>query len=505
MPAPTTVGGAFAIPVAMAGRRISRWALGLALLGLLVPGAAGAASRTDSPHVEKRGDGYVIADRSGRQLLLRGINSNALVQYPDYFQQTVPLERSDVREMAALGFNFLRLPINWSLLEPQPGEYSQSYLDTIDRIAGWAGSEGMWVLVDFHQDRYNRNLRPNDEADGSPDWATLTDGQPCEESFFTSPCSRAALDNFWENKAVAGRPLQEHYLEAMRTVSRELRDRKRLLGLELMNEPTPGTTFSPDFEREQLWPFENRMIEGLRADGEKRMIWFGPNVLRDTTDADPGKPTEPFSDDGNLVYAPHVYTGVFNDGDLDDLRASYEAAEQEADAYAAPWVDAEWGGGTDPAGEERVEAKMDLQDEYLAGSGFWMWKQKPGFYNWHTVEPDGSLRPDSMRAQMLSRPHLDAVPGTIVSTAWDDGRLVSKVRGKGGRVRAWSGTVVDAGGETLIASPNTRVQIDGKSVKARLAEKRFSNGTVDLGGFRLSFKLPKGKHTVELLPAAADG
>jgi len=473
-------------------------------LALAVPAVAagGVAPRAVSPHVVHRGDNHYIVDQKGRQLLLRGINSNALVQYPDYFQQTVPMERADVTEMAALGFNFLRLPINWSLLEPEPGAYSQSYLRTIDRIVGWAEAEGMWVLVDFHQDRYNRNLRPGDEADGAPDWATLTDGKPCEVAFFTSPCSIAAYDNFWNDTTVAGRPLQTHYLRAMRTVSRKLRDHARLLGLEMMNEPTFGSTNSPQFERQQLWPFYNRMIDGLRKDGERRMLWFEPSILRDVTDFDPGQP-EPFSDDGNLVYAPHVYTGVFNGGDLNQLRTSYENAEEEADAYGAPWVDGEWGGGTDPAGEERLVAKLDLQDEFVAGSGFWMWKQQPGFYNWHTVEPDGALRPDSMRAQQLSRPHLDAVPGRILSTEWNGHGLESVVRGPGGRVRAWSGTVVESGADTLIKRTRTRVRIDGEPVRSTKRTKRFGTDAVALRGNRVSFVVPAGRHEVELLPGSA--
>jgi hypothetical protein len=472
-----------------------------ALLLVAAAAPAGGATRTASPQVAESADSYYIADGKGRQLLLRGINTNALVEYPDYFQQTVPLRRADVDEMAALGFNFLRVAINWSLLEPEPGAYSASYLRRIERIVGWAESEGMWVLVDFHQDRYNRNLRPGDEADGAPDWATLTDGRPCEEAFFTSPCSIAAYDNFWNNTSVAGKPLQAHYLAAMKKVSRKLRDHPRLLGLELMNEPTFGSTNSPQFEREQLWPFYNRMIEGLRRAGEKRMLWFEPSIIRDVIDIDPSGP-EPFSDDRNLVYAPHIYTGVFNGGGIDQLRASYAAAEQEAADYRAPWVDGEWGTGADPAGEERLVANLDLQDEHLAGSGFWMWKQQPGFYAWHTVEPDGSLRPDSMRAQNLSRPHLDAAPGRILATGWDGRRLLSTVRGEGGTVRAWSGTVVRRRGETLIKRPRVRVRIDGEPVKSRRVRKRFAADGVALDGYRVSFRVPRGRHEIELLPGS---
>jgi hypothetical protein len=471
-----------------------------AALATATANAAGANDAVPTPTVVHTPERAYISDGAGREMLLRGINSNALIEYPDNFQQTVPLKRVDFEQMAALGFNFLRLPINWSMLEPQPDRFSRDYLATIDRIVGWAESEGMSVLVDFHQDRYNKNLRPPDEADGAPEWATDTDGRPCTFGvFFTSPCSVAAYDNFWSNQVMAGKPLQTHYLEAMVKVSRYLRHHPGLLGLEIMNEPTHGTLPPPQFEREQLWPFNNRMIRGLRKAGERRMIWFGPNIFRDVVDFDPGE-AEKFSNDGNLVYAPHIYTGTFNRGGPAEMRESFKAAEREAKAYDAAFVDAEWGGGSDEKAESMRALKLELQNEFRAGGGFWMWKQKPDFYNWHTVNEDGSLRDDSMRAQMVSQPHVDRVPGQIVSTSYSGGELRTTVRGRGGRARLWSGTVVYSGGESLIARPLIRAFVGGRQVRAILRPKSFVTDKVKLRGFRVSVRVPAGRHEVILRP-----
>jgi hypothetical protein len=470
----------------------------------LAPASTGSGAGSPSPRVVQAPERAYIADAAGREMLLRGINSNSLIEYPDNFQQTVPLTRDDVRQMAALGFNFLRLPINWSLLEPQPDRFSADYLRTIDRIVGWAESEGLSVLVDFHQDRYNKNLRPPDEADGAPEWATDTDGEPCTfGAFFTSPCSVAAYDNFWENQVMAGKPLQTHYLEAMVKVSQYLRDHPKLLGLEIMNEPTHGSVPPPQFERQQLWPFNNRMIRGLRKSGERRMIWFGPNIFRDVVDFDPGEP-ERFSQDGNLVYAPHIYTGTFNAGGPDELRASVEAAVLEARAYGAALVDAEWGGGSDPKAESMRALKLELQNEFRAGGAFWMWKQKDGFYDWHTVNEDGSLREDSLRAQVLSQPHADRVPGQIVSTEFAEDELRTVSRGRGGTARLWSGTVVYRGGSSLIARPLIRAFVDGRRVVATLRPKSFRTPEVNIRGFRVFVRVPAGRHEVTLRPGEPD-
>ena len=477
----------------------------LCLAALPVASAAPANPKPRSPHVVGAiGKHRHIADPQGRFLLLRGINSNALVQYPDYFQQTVPMSQVDIQEMSALGFNFLRLPVNWSLLEPNPGEFSQSYLAEIRRQVAWAETVGMWVLVDMHQDRYNRNLRPEDEADGAPDWATVTDGKPCVKAFFTSPCSQAAYDNFWNNTVVAGKPLQTHYLEALLTVSRYLRKDSRLLGFELMNEPTFGSTGSPDFERTQLWPFYRRMIAGLRRDGDERMIWFEPSILRDVADVDPGQP-ERFSNDDNLVYAPHIYTGTFNGGGQEELAKSYAAADAEAKAYGAAWVNGEWGGGSDEKAEAIRESQLNLQDGYRVGGAFWMWKQQPGFYNWGTVQPDGQLRTDTLRAQQLSRPHVDFVPGSLRSTSYSGGQLLTRVWSPGGVARFWSGTQVVNGATSLLPTPYTEVRIDGAPVRPFMTRTSFTAGDTQLDGYRIWVRLPKGEHEVTLSPGPASG
>ena len=459
--------------------------------------AATKLTRADVPHVVKQGKDHVIVDADGRQLLLRGINANALVEYPSYYQETVPLKKADFGEMAALGFTFLRLPISWSRLEPQPGQYSSAYVSRIRTVVRRAESAGLDVLVDMHQDRYNRNLRPGDEADGAPDWATITNDQPCQVSQLTSPCSAAAYDAFWQNQTVEGKPLQTWYRDALLQVSRVFRSDRRLLGYELMNEPTPGSMGSPTWERKQLWPFERRMITALRHDGEPHMIWFGPSVLRDALDADPGNPKR-FSGDGDLVYAPHIYTGTFNGGGADQLRASYAAAQKEARSYGAALVDAEWGGGSDATAESLRAENLQLQDRYRIGSAFWMWKQAPGFYNWQTVEADGSLRTDSMRAQMLSQPHVEAVPGQLVRTSYADGVLTVRVRGRGGVVSLWSGTVVRSGATTLVDRPLVAATVDGRHTTGTRTAHAFVAGTTSLLGYRVDVRVPAGHHTVVL-------
>lgn len=472
------------------------------LLGVVVVAMWASDAHAGSPHVRHLGTSAAIVDGSDHELLLRGVNVNALVDYNTDYREAVPLSSGDFREIAALGLNFVRLAVSWSGIEPAPGRFSASYLNRIVRWVKIAERNGMRVLVDFHQDRYNRHLWAGNEVDGAPDWATQTDGLPCTEvGGVTTLCAQAAEQHFWQNDTVAGGRLQDQFLQALLVVSRRLRQDSSLLGFELWNEPTPGYVQSPAFEHSQLWPFYQRMIAGLRADRERRMIWFEPTVLRDLTDQDPSAAR--FSDDPNLVYAPHIYTDVFTppghptDQTAQRLRASYLAAISEARAYGTVWVDDEWGGGAGGDWESYRTENLDLQDQLLVGSALWMWKQKAGFYNWQVVDQNGDLRRDSLKAQQLARPHVDAVPGSLLSTQLAASGLAAQLRGSGGIAQLWSGVRIDRGG--LSPFPVlTRVMVDGRSVKAALRSRCYRNAHTILGGFLVSVRIPPGDHRITL-------
>src|SRR5262245_29517481 len=75
-----------------------------------------------SPLHVVRGPWARVEDAQRRQVLLRGVNTN---QLGDYYQadlslpSTVPLTEDDFTQMAAVGFDSVRLIVHWSLLEPR--------------------------------------------------------------------------------------------------------------------------------------------------------------------------------------------------------------------------------------------------------------------------------------------------------------------------------------------------------------------------------------------------
>ncbi len=446
-----------------------------------------------------------LADASGRFVLLRGVDDNALVEYPTDYREAPPISQGDLREMAALGFDFLRLPVSWSRIMPTPGHLDDAYLQRVATVVQWARASGIGVLVDMHEDNYSKVTDETHEADGAPSWAVVDHGTPCTADATTTACALAAFQSFWSNVSVDGKPLQTWYLAAADAVARAAgadRRSSNVVGVELMNEPWPtGSTFP----RRSLYPFYRRMITGLRHDGVVVPLWFEPSILRDVTD-DALATAVKFSDDPNLVYAVHIYSGVFAppsgpQASLSAMASSYADAAKEAAVFGTPFVVDEFGSNATPTWNSWLEAQLHQQDAYVVGSGFWLWKQRQGRWtNWAVVHLDGSLRPSTLRAQILSEPHVDTVPGELLRTSGSATSLTATATGKGGVAVVWGGTVVREGGPTSTVTTLRHVVVGGRAVSSHCTLTSFSGPRTRLQGCLLSFHLPAGTQDVVVTP-----
>ena len=96
------------------------------------PGADATEFRLPALHAEPDPDrGGRIADAHDREVLLRGVNVNAFVEYWAYDASrftTYPFSEADAGELASQGWNVVRLLLSWSRVEPQPGVYEEASL-----------------------------------------------------------------------------------------------------------------------------------------------------------------------------------------------------------------------------------------------------------------------------------------------------------------------------------------------------------------------------------------
>jgi len=194
-------------------------------------------------------EGYVtvkegrFVDAAGRHLILNGINVGAKHKSTQYVSWHQP---ADFARMRQWGFNCVRLLIIWAAIEPECGKYDEAYLRRIDKRIAWAKANGLYVLVDMHQDLWGEKV-PG--GDGAPAWATLDAGRKhvhksdhWGDAYLTSPMIQTAFDNFWANKpGPDGVGIQDRFALAWRHVAKRYADEPAVIGYDLLNEPFPGT------------------------------------------------------------------------------------------------------------------------------------------------------------------------------------------------------------------------------------------------------------------------
>jgi endoglycosylceramidase len=399
---------------------------------LLVLSVAACAPATRYAPLDS--DGTHLRDRDGRAVILRGINARIEGVFDVMLDGgRVPLEEipafsaADARRMAELGFNLLRLPIHWSAIEPQPGAYSDAYLDRVAAVVALCREVGILVLLDFHQDAWSKEIG----EDGAPLWAIV----PPPEMLLEGPLDdlgdrrisaqvQRAFKSFFADNAMG---LQESFARMAQKVAQRFVGDEAVLGYEIFNEP--------EATDDEVAAFNLKVARALREVDPAHLIAFEPSVYRNFVNASP-LAREPFQVGGGL-YAPHVYTAVFgNDNRLADgtfvtpLRESWAAAREEAAAWGTPLIVGEFGvGPTTPNGFQWLDVAFAAADEQLASTAFWLWKeQSQGI--WGLFDPpDWRDRPAMIAA--VSRPYPKAIGGDPRRVAWDGTTLTVELAPRG--------------------------------------------------------------------------
>ncbi|MEV4419572.1 cellulase family glycosylhydrolase [Patulibacter sp. NPDC049589] len=470
--------------------------------------APGLFSASDALQVRSAPDGSrILSTTSGKRVLLRGANVNGLVDYGGA-HGAVAVTAPDGDQARALGLNVVRLAVSWSRIQPAPNTIDQAYLAQVKSAARVFADRGIYVLIDMHQDRYAAGLgQPSlTESDGAPRWAIDAQGASCDlllgtlggnATYYTTACAAKAAEGLFQNRTVAGRPLQDSYGDAVAAVAGVGATLgPAFAGVELYNEPRSTDPSQSDaWLAPQLWPFYDRLIKRLRGAGMTAPIWFDS----------PGEAASRFNADDDLVYAPHVYTDVFggfpNDGTPSRLSAAYDDVQRKARAFRAAPVVGEYPGARGGIWESYRQNGMRSQDRTLVGSIVWILKQHPTKdYGWGILQPSGALQPDGQAAFDLGRPRLvDSAPG-VVSQAFDGTTLTVVTRGAGD-VELWNGM---AQGGLASRGRAAQLTVDGALPTAAMTVRAGSVATTvpgaTFGGQRLRVTLPAGEHTLRLRP-----
>jgi hypothetical protein len=368
-----------------------------------------------------------LVDREGRTVLLHGVNARAQGVFDVSFddgrlpnEEIPPFLSEDARRIRALGFNALRLPINWSAIEPyENAGFSSAYIDRIATIVRICRTVGVGVLLDIHQDAYSKEIG----EDGAPLWAIVPPpvqklGGPMHDLAARRE-SKQVADAFatFFGASDEGARLRARFTAMAAYVMKRFAADEGVIGLEIFNEPITSDA--------SLVPFHKEVLAAVRAVAPKKLVLFEPNAVRNITDK---APIGSGAIGPGTAYAPHVYSFVFTGSaesraaiTKEQLRPSNESARAEAEGFEAPLVITEWGyGPAEPNFASYVRWQQELQDEQRASAFYWLWKEtSQGAWGFFDRDDVGRWveRPNVVNA--LSWVRAEAIAGRILSLKFD--------------------------------------------------------------------------------------
>jgi endoglycosylceramidase len=320
-------------------------------------------------------------------VLLRGVNVSNLES---------GVTPADLEALRDTGFNAIRLPLRWDLLEPAAGQIDEGYLAGIDNAVALAQAYAIYVVPDFHQWYWS--------VWGMPSWTCplepITDGgylMECAEHFFASPDLCAAFVAKWALLAA-------RYADA-----------PAIAAFDIINEPPPPSmsdVLEGTFEKQTLFAFYTDNLAAIRGADPDRMVVLEPAItsLGGTVLPQFGPAF------GNLVYSPHIYiphgyqegAGLvwLLDPSPDFVQDQYAMAVEAAAKLHMPLLIGEFGVQPDKEGSAGWLATVNaLQDDGFLGSLYWDFKGG----GWALFDDALLLKPFFL--EHLLRPYVAAAAG----------------------------------------------------------------------------------------------
>lgn len=211
---------------------------GILFIGLLLWGCGDHQGLPEKNYLTVKNGHF--ADASGREVILNGLNHVSKNPEENYLYAK---DEELFRRFKEWGFNCIRYGIHWDGLEPEPGKINEEYLKEIDKRVKWAEENGIWLVLDMHQDLYGRKF-----DNGAPDWAVLDEnlphrtGEVWSAAYMISPAVQKSFDNFWKDaEASDGVGVQDHYMRLWKLLAERYADSPSVAGFDVMNEPFMGS------------------------------------------------------------------------------------------------------------------------------------------------------------------------------------------------------------------------------------------------------------------------
>ncbi len=322
-------------------------------------------------------------DQNNRTVILHGLNE--MNKQPPYSPDSIGFDLKSIHFIKSYGFNVVRLGVYWNAIEPKPGFYDKNYLLRIEQTIDLLSQNGIYTLIDFHQDGYSAKY---ESGLGAPVWAALSlpdkginPGFPLNllgGNYGISLATDQDFESFWQSRAdPSGRFLQQSYNDMIKMVCRFFLYTPGIIGYEIMNEPFPGVTWSlcynsdeqfrigcNQFDTTVLSPFYASVILSIRSVDKKRIIFYEPNVFFGF-----GAPTFVIAPkDTNLGFSFHNY---YND----NPEQAFDYAVQHVTASASVPLMTEFGAAV--TNTDQFNQIVELADQYQMSWIEWAYTNNP--------------------------------------------------------------------------------------------------------------------------------
>ena len=273
------------------------------------------------------------------------------------------IQEADIRRIAELGFNCIRLPFNSRLLYPDGGTtFNLAEFAYMDNVIAWCAKYGVYVIVDMHC------------APGGQTGANIDDSANDIPELYTVPANQDRAVALWT--FIANRYKNNSWIAAY----------------DLLNEP-----IAPQHNQylPQLYPICKRMGAAIRTVDTNHMLMVeGGNWANNWSSLD-----VPF--DANQCYSFHKY---WDNTDQASIQGYVD--------HRAQWNRPIWLGETGENTNAWDAAAFQLIDDNNIGWCFWPWKKMSTSNtpysvnapaNWNLIQAyvDGGAKPDAATSQAI--------------------------------------------------------------------------------------------------------
>ena len=265
-------------------------------------------------------------DEQGRTRIFHGVN--VVYKLPPYipsldkFDPNLSLSREDVEYMKKFGFNLVRFGVIWEAIETSPNVFNSTLLDTMDSLINLLGENGIYTIVDAHQDVFSRALC----GEGVPHFyiKDLDYSKDCQSTYFKqflhllTVCKGIKEYNY--RKDEQGRPLIEDclknnfmwyhtspdltslyeklfnnanglldkFISFWKVLATKFKSNQYVIGYDLWNEPFPADFYNNlkqlipgNADNDYLLPFYRKIDKGIREIDDQYIMMFEPTPFPD--------------------------------------------------------------------------------------------------------------------------------------------------------------------------------------------------------------------------------